>query len=143
MQYIDDIVDIEDSYDTLTLSFRNEEEEKLSNLIEKERKMENRVIEVFGKWAVEIDGKVELFTSEGDASTALAIWENEAEFTNRAAAYCKANNITGKNMKGKINIIGSFLAWEAAGCPKVEIEAPEESDTVEAETADEEEFDFA
>lgn len=75
----------------------------------------SNVQEVFGKFAVEIDGKVELFDNESEAATAVVMAEQSADFEARAAAYADARELDpeARMTKGKKNIIKDFLAFEA------------------------------
>lgn len=72
-----------------------------------------KVQEVFGQYAVEIDGKVELFNSEAEATSAAVLAANKAEFEARAQAFTDALGLEGKVAKGKANVIVDFLAFEA------------------------------
>lgn len=72
------------------------------------------VEEVFGKFAVEIDGKIELFESEDKARQTKVAFVNEREFDDRARDWAEATIESEKARKAKINIVKSFLAFEAA-----------------------------
>jgi hypothetical protein len=75
----------------------------------------NNVQEVFGKFAVEIDGKVTLFDTESEAKTAAIMLEQESDFEARANAYITARELdpTGRMTKNRVNVIKDFLAFEA------------------------------
>ena len=75
--------------------------------------MSNNVQEVFGKFAVQIDGSVVMFDTQSEAETAAVLAEQSEEMQARADAYCAARNLEGKNAKGKCNVILDFLAFEA------------------------------
>jgi hypothetical protein len=85
--------------------------------------MSDQIQEVFGQFAVEINGKVELFPSHAEAAVALSKFENEAEFIGRAEAFAASLGLSDKAAKGKSNVALAFLLWEAAGSP--EYVAPE------------------
>lgn len=72
------------------------------------------VQEVFGQFATEINGKVELFATREEATGAAAASANAAEWAALAAGYCAANNLEGKNAAGKTKIILGFLAYQAS-----------------------------
>lgn len=75
----------------------------------------SNVQEVFGKFAIEIDGKVTLFDSKSEAETAAVMIEQEADFEARADAYIAARELdpAGRMTKNKVNVIKDFLAFEA------------------------------
>ena len=75
----------------------------------------SNVQEVFGQYAVEINGKVELFATESEAATAEAQALNGEAFAARANAYVQARGLEGsKLIKTKTNVITDFLAFEAS-----------------------------
>lgn len=77
------------------------------------------VKEVFGKFAVEIDGDVKLFDDKGVAEAEVVMATNLEDMTARATAYCEARGLEGKNAVGKTRIIIDFLAFEIAnGIPE-------------------------
>ena len=78
---------------------------------------EVKIQEVFGQFAVKINGKVEMFDTEQAASLALAIFENGAAFQERADAYGASTGLSEKAAKGKSNVVLAFLVWEDAGSP--------------------------
>lgn len=76
--------------------------------------MENhKVVEAFGKYMAEIDGQIVTFEDRSAAETAVALADGKEEMNARAAAYCEARNLVGKNAVGKTRIITDFLAFEA------------------------------
>jgi hypothetical protein len=74
------------------------------------------VQEVFGKFAAEINGKVELFETYQEAKEAFVTYAKTAEFTSRAVAYLKARELDpeSKMAKGRLNVIKDFLSFEAS-----------------------------
>lgn len=88
---------------------------------------ENQVLEVFGKFAVDLGEGAQLFDTEGEALAALSEFENGAEQRELAAEYCAYAGIPegGKNAKGKSNVIVAFLAWVDAGRPVLVATDPE------------------
>lgn len=76
--------------------------------------MEN-VQEVFGKFAVEIDGKVKLFDSRSEAETEAVLAEQSEQIEAKAIAYAEARelDLEARMTKGKMNVIKDFLAFEA------------------------------
>ena len=91
--------------------------------------MSNEIIEVFGQYAVQIDGKAVLFPTQSDAILALAVFNNGAENLKLAKQYCDYLGIEAgsKNAVGKINVITAFLSYCDAGSPlpSTEQKAPE------------------
>jgi hypothetical protein len=88
----------------------------------------SQVQEIFGQYAVELNGEVKLYLDRQEAETALALAKNQEEFTSRADLYCIANGLEGKNAKAKINVIVDFLAYEASARANT---AQPEQDTLE------------
>lgn len=82
------------------------------------------VQEVFGKFAVEIGGKIVMFDTETEALAAGAREANSAEFVARADAYLETLGLLteekSKTAAGKRNQIVDFLAFEAT----LAVEAP-------------------
>jgi hypothetical protein len=74
--------------------------------------------EVFGQFAVELEDGVKLFPSQAEAATALAAFEDGAENLQLAQAYAAGQGLDGKNAKGKVNVVVSFLNWVSAGSPE-------------------------
>lgn len=75
------------------------------------------IVEVFGQFAVEIEGGVKLFTTEQEASIALSEFQNGQANTETATKFAVSQGLEGKNAVGKINVIVAFLNWVDAGCP--------------------------
>lgn len=71
------------------------------------------VVEVFGKFAIETEKGIKTFDSRGEAEAEAMMLAKGAEFEAKAVAFCEACGVEGKNAKGKMNVIVSFLAWEA------------------------------
>ena len=71
----------------------------------------SNVQEVFGQFAVEINGTVELFDSAEAAQTAYDADTNAAGYLALATAYTTSKGLVAKNAKGKINVITDFLAF--------------------------------
>jgi hypothetical protein len=83
--------------------------------LKREFQMEDRIVELFGKFAVMVDDKIKYFDSRAEAELAAAACEHSDEFKARALAYTEAMSLTGKNAVGKHNVIESFLLWESLG----------------------------
>lgn len=79
--------------------------------------MSDKIMSVFGQFAVDLGEGPILFATEAEASTALVEFEKGAEYRDLAAAYCAYAGIDGKNAKGKANVITAFLTWVEAGSP--------------------------
>jgi len=71
------------------------------------------IVEVFGKFAVELEGEVVMFEDKSAAETALIMAEKSEEIEARAGAYCEARGLVDKNAAAKTRIISDFLAFEA------------------------------
>lgn len=71
----------------------------------------SNVQEVFGQFAVEINGTVELFETEAAAQSAYDANANAAGYLALATAYTTSKGLVDKNAKGKINVITDFLAF--------------------------------
>lgn len=84
--------------------------------------MTNEVIEVFGQYAVQINGEPALFPTQADAQVALAVHNNGAENLKLAKQYCDYLGLVAysKNAVAKINVITAFLSYCDAGSPKAE-----------------------
>lgn len=101
------------------------------------------IVEVFGKFAVELEDGAKLFDTHAEALTAETEFLKGAEFRGEADGFNAFAGNEGKNAKGKANIIVAYLGWVAAGKPeapaKEEVEASEEAAAddvaVEVETA--------
>ena len=76
-----------------------------------------KVQEVFGQFAVEINGAVEMFATMEEAQTASDAFENSNEYLSLATAYTDHKGLVEKNAKGKINVIVDFLAFSASYVP--------------------------
>jgi len=76
----------------------------------------SKVQAVFGQFAVEIDGVVEMFATEAEAQTASDAFENSNEYLALAKAYTDSKGYEdgGKNAKAKANIIVDFLAFQSS-----------------------------
>ena len=72
---------------------------------------ENNVQEVFGQFAVEINGEVQLFPTAEEATTAYNAEANAAGYLALATAFTTHKGLVAKNAVGKINIITEFLAF--------------------------------
>ena len=93
------------------------------------------VIEVFGQFATQVNGKVKMFATRGEAESAAVLEEQSGDFQKRAEAYCVSRELDpeSKMAKAKINVIVDFLAFEATGAPS-ETE-PEATTETPAESA--------
>lgn len=69
------------------------------------------VQQIFGKYAAEIKGEIQLFDTESEANTAVAVEKNGAHHLALALSYTNARGLQGKNAQGKINVITDFLAF--------------------------------
>ena len=74
------------------------------------------VVEVFGKFAVEIKGVVTLFDTKEQAVAEEVSSRLSGQFEDLAVAYCKYRelDLDTKMAKGKINVIKDFLAFQAS-----------------------------
>ena len=99
------------------------------------------VIEVFGQFATQVNGKVKMFPTRGEAESAAVMEEQAGNFQARATAYCVSRelDVESKMAKGRINVIVDFLAYEAAGS-SVEPAAAEEVAEPTATTGADDEF---
>ena len=88
--------------------------------------MSTEIQEVFGQYAINVDGKVVMFPTEQEAAVALAEYQNGAEALALATEYAASQNLTDKNAKTKINLVVAFLNWVAAGKPAYVAPAVEE-----------------
>lgn len=73
------------------------------------------VVECFGKFAAQVNGKVKLFETRGEAESAAVLDAQEDAFVQQAEAYCLSRelDIKSKMAKGRINVIVDFLAYSA------------------------------
>ena len=87
----------------------------------------NGVVECFGKFAAQVNGKVKLFDTKGEAESAAVLDAQEDAFVQQAEAYCLSRelDIKSKMAKGRINVIIDFLAYSAGSkdVPTVEVSA--------------------
>lgn len=74
------------------------------------------VIEVFGQFATQVNGKTKMFATKGEAESAAVMEEKAGLFLQRATDYCVSRelDVESKMAKGKMNVIIDFLAFEAA-----------------------------
>jgi len=79
--------------------------------------MNENIQEVFGQFAVQLADGVQLFETAEEAALALAEFENGAANLELATEYATSQGLDGKNAKGKINVVLSFLNWVDAGRP--------------------------
>lgn len=88
----------------------------------------NGVVECFGKFAAQVNGKVKLFDTRGEAESAAVFDVQKDVFVQQAEAYCLSRelDIKSKMAKGRINVIVDFLAYSAG---------PKEVPAVNAESA--------
>jgi len=75
----------------------------------------NGVVECFGKFAAQVNGKVKLFDTRGEAESAAVLDAQEDAFIKQAEDYCLSRelDIKSKMAKGRINVIVDFLAYSA------------------------------
>ena len=78
----------------------------------KVRNTMNNITEVFGEFAVRIDGKTEIFQSYAEAEVALAAETNQEANNALAEAYCDSEGYEGKNRVGKKNQVMAFLRFQ-------------------------------
>jgi hypothetical protein len=83
-----------------------------------------------GTSIIEVDGEVKTFANEALAKAAIAVIENGAEYLRLGEAYAASKGLTGKNAKGKVNVVSDYLAWVDAGMPEA---APEDEGTEDTE----------
>lgn len=83
----------------------------------------SNVQEVFGQFAVEINGNVELFETHAEAQTAYDANANAAGYLKLATAYTTHKGLADKNAQGKINIITDFLAFSESYDPEAVVVA--------------------
>jgi hypothetical protein len=70
-----------------------------------------------GTSIIEVEGEVKTFATEALALSAIAVIENGAEYLRLGEAYAASKGLTGKNAKGKVNVVSDYLAWVDAGMP--------------------------
>lgn len=113
---------------------------------------ESNVQEIFGKFAVELEGGAKLFDTEAEAVAAEIEFLKGAEVRDEAKGFTDFKGLTGKSAKGKANVLTEYLLWVAAGRPEAptveEVEAKEEEEvadvavTVESDDEEESDTDF-
>lgn len=86
---------------------------------------DSKVIEFAGKFIASINGKITTFETKGEADAAVVMEENSESILARAAAFCAAAGLEGKNAAGKTKVITDFLCFEAG------LEAEEETPDAE------------
>jgi hypothetical protein len=75
--------------------------------------MESRIVEAFGRFMAELDGQIVTFEDKASAEIAVAMAEGKEDMEMRAAAYCDARELQGKNAVAKSRIVIDFMAFEA------------------------------
>ena len=101
--------------------------------------MNENIQEVFGQFAVQLADGVQLFETAEEAALALAEFENGAANLELATEYATSQGLDGKNAKGKINVVLSFLNWVDAGRPGAvapEVSAEDSTEDVAVATKD-------
>jgi hypothetical protein len=96
---------------------------------------QSQIVEIFGKFAVELEDGPKLFNTREEAAAAETSFLKGAEFRAEAAGFNAYAGNEGKNAKGKQNVITAYLEWVALGRPVKEEEEVAEAAEV-AETAD-------
>ena len=95
---------------------------------------QSNIMEVFGKFAVELEDGPKMFDTHAEALAAETEFLKGAEFREEAAAFNLFAGNEGKNAKGKANIITAYLGWVEAGRP--EAPAAEEAEAAAEEEAE-------
>jgi len=98
----------------------------LPTILKRENLMESKIVNVFGQFAVELDGVPHLYETEKEARAALVMHEHSTTLEARIDAYCEDAGAEGKVAVARGNIIRAFLIFEAttlAGEEEVEEEA--------------------
>lgn len=75
--------------------------------------MSDQVIPVGNSFVASINDVATIFATAEEANTAIIAAELGAGFAARAAAFCEANGIEGKDQVTKTNQIVKFLTYEA------------------------------
>lgn len=75
--------------------------------------MESKIVEVFGQFAVELDGVPHLYETAQEARAALVMHEHSTTLEARIEAYCVDAGAEGKVAVARGNIIRAFLIFEA------------------------------
>lgn len=71
--------------------------------------------EVFGQFAMEVNGKPKFFKTREEAQAILDAAAADQEFVTEAEAFCSANGLVGKAAKTKVNNIVDYLKWIDGG----------------------------
>jgi len=96
----------------------------------------NEIQEVFGQFAIELEGNIKLFGTLAEAQEALSAAQNGAEQLQIAREYAEARGLRGKNAQGKINVIVDFLRWVDVGRPGLDVAMDDATDSEPVETFD-------
>jgi len=96
---------------------------------------QSQIVEIFGKFAVELEDGPKLFDTHAEALTAETEHLKGAEFREEADGFNAFAGNEGKNAKGKSNVIVGYLNWVAAGKPEAPVK--EEVEVAEEAAADE------
>ena len=88
---------------------------------------QSQIVEIFGKFAVELEDGPKLFETYAEAEAAETQFLKGAEFRDAAAGFNAYAGYEGKNAKGKANVIVAFLEWDALGRPEAKPAAEEEA----------------
>ena len=83
---------------------------------------QSQIVEIFGKFAVELVDGPKLFNTREEAAAAETSYLLGAEFRAEAAGFNAYAGYEGKNAKGKQNVITAYLEWVALGRPEKEVE---------------------
>lgn len=87
----------------------------------------NSIVEVFGQFAVELDGIPCLYETREEAQKALIMAEHSESLESRIEAYCEDAGAEGKVAVARGNIIRAFLLYEAAAA----VDAVDEEEELE------------
>ena len=86
-----------------------------------------QIIEAFGSFIIEVDGKAKTFATRESALAAGVIEAQGAEINNLAQSYVDAQGFEGRKAAGQKRVIKDFLVWQAGGAkPVVQEELPVE-----------------
>lgn len=86
---------------------------------------QSQIVEIFGKFAVELEDGPKLFNTREEAAAAETSYLKGAEFRAEAAGFNAFAGNEGKNAKGKQNVITAYLEWVALGRPEKVVEEVE------------------
>ena len=95
--------------------------------------VKSTVVEVYGKFVVVLEDGPKFFDKQEDAVAAEVKFLSGAAVREEAFAFCASLglDVSGKNAKGKANLIGDYLLWVEAGRPPAptveEVEAKDEA----------------